>query len=123
MKVVNSDIKIITRPSDAFGSGSGHALLECMDCLILAVENLAEAQWYMVSACTASRMAVGTLMDKCNFLGFKGVGLGRRMRKRRPTWRQSTRRWLNRRSLSSGRKSWSPGLQTRKCSLAGLFFL
>ena len=35
-----------------------------------------EAQWYMASACTVSRMAVGTLMDECNFLGFKGVGPG-----------------------------------------------
>ena len=55
---------------------SGHALLERMDHLILVVENLAEAQWYTTSACAASRMAVGTLVDKCNFLGFKGVGLG-----------------------------------------------
>ena len=57
-------------------SGSGHVLLEHMDCLILAVENLAEAQWYTASACAASRMVVGTLVDKCNFLGFKGVGPG-----------------------------------------------
>ncbi|KIM57879.1 hypothetical protein SCLCIDRAFT_28506 [Scleroderma citrinum Foug A] len=75
-KVVNSDIKIIARPSDASRSGSGHALLEHMDHLILAVENLAEAQWYMASACAVSRMVVGTLMDECNFLGFEGVGLG-----------------------------------------------
>ena len=47
-----------------------------MDCLILAVENLAEAQWYTASACAASRMVVGTLVDECNFLGFKGVGPG-----------------------------------------------
>ena len=40
------------------------------------VENLAEAQWYMASVCVASRMMVGTLVDECNFLGFKGVGLG-----------------------------------------------
>ena len=58
------------------GSGSGHALLQRMDRLILAVENLAEAQWYTASACAASGMAVGTLIDKCNFLGFEGVGLG-----------------------------------------------
>ena len=76
MKVIDSDIEIIAKPSDASGSGSGHALLQCMDHLILAVENLAEAQWYMASACAASRMAVGTLMDECNFLGFEGVGLG-----------------------------------------------
>ena len=73
-KVVNSDVEIVTRPSDASGSGSGHVLLECMDHLILVVENLTEAQWYMASACTASGMVVGTLMDECNFLGFKGVG-------------------------------------------------
>ena len=75
-KVVNSDVEIITRPSDASGSGSSHALLEHMDRLILVVGNLAEAQWYMASACAASRMVVGTLVAKCNFLGFKGAGLG-----------------------------------------------
>ena len=73
-KVVDSDIKIITKPSNA--SRSGHALLQRMDHLILAVENLAEAQWYMASACAVSGMAVGTLVDKCNFLGFEGVGPG-----------------------------------------------
>ncbi|KIM61757.1 hypothetical protein SCLCIDRAFT_25564 [Scleroderma citrinum Foug A] len=76
VKVVNSDVEIITRPADASGSRSSHALLECMDRLILAVENLAEAQWYTASTCAASRMAVGTLVDECNFLGFEGVGLG-----------------------------------------------
>ena len=75
-KVVDSDVEIIARPADASGSGSSHALLECMDRLILAVENLAEAQWYTASTCAASRMAVGTLMDECNFLRFEGVGLG-----------------------------------------------
>ena len=55
---------------------SSTVLLECMDRLILAVENLAEAQWYTASACAASGMAVGTLVDECNFLGFEGVGLG-----------------------------------------------
>ena len=75
-KVVDSDVEIIARPSDASGSGSSHVLLERMDCLILAVENLAEAQWYMASVCMASRMAVGTLVVECNFLGFKGVGPG-----------------------------------------------
>ena len=73
-KVVDSDVEIVVKPSDT--SGSGHALLQCMDHLILAVENLAEAQWYMASACAASGMAVGTLVDECNFLSFKGVGLG-----------------------------------------------
>ncbi|KIM61770.1 hypothetical protein SCLCIDRAFT_25577 [Scleroderma citrinum Foug A] len=98
VKVINSNIKIIARPSDVSRSGSGHALLQHMDHLILAVENLTEcqdhvqlqsliqskdqpgldteAQWYMASACAASRMAVGTLMDECNFLGFKRVGPG-----------------------------------------------
>ena len=75
-KVINSDIEIIARLSDVSGSGSSHALLEHMDHLILVVENLAEAQWYMASACAASGMAVGTLVDKCNFLGFEGVGPG-----------------------------------------------
>ena len=75
-KVVNSDVEIVTRPSDVSGSRSGHVLLEHMDHLILVVENLAEAQWYMASVCAVSGMAVGTLVDKCNFLGFKGVGLG-----------------------------------------------
>ena len=75
-KVVDSDVEIVAKPSDASGSGSGHALLQRMDRLILAVENLAEAQWYTASACTASGMAVGTLVDKCNFLGFEGVGPG-----------------------------------------------
>ena len=75
-KVVDSDIEIVAKPSDASGSRSGHALLQCMDHLILAVENLAEAQWYMASACAASGMAVGTLIDECNFLGFEGVGPG-----------------------------------------------
>ena len=69
-------IEIVAKPSDVSGSGSGHALLQCMDRLILAVENLAEAQWYTASACAASRMAVGTLVNECNFLGFKGVGPG-----------------------------------------------
>ena len=75
-KVVDSDVEIVTKPSDASGSGSGHALLQRMDRLILAVENLAEAQWYTASACAASGMAVGTLVDECNFLGFEGVGPG-----------------------------------------------
>ena len=35
-----------------------------------------EAQWYTASVCVASRMAVGTLMDKCNFLRFEEVGPG-----------------------------------------------
>ena len=73
-KVVDSNVEIVAKPSDASGSGSSHVLLQCMDHLILVVENLTEAQWYMASACTASRMAVGTLVDKCNFLGFEGVG-------------------------------------------------
>ena len=71
-KVVNSDVEIVAKPSD----GSGHALLQRMDRLILAVENLTEAQWYTASACAASGMAVGTLVNECNFLGFEGVGLG-----------------------------------------------
>ena len=76
VKVIDSNVEIIAKPSDASGSRSGHVLLECMDRWILVVENLAEAQWYTASACTAFRMVVGTLMDKCNFLGFEGVGLG-----------------------------------------------
>ncbi|KIM63228.1 hypothetical protein SCLCIDRAFT_24364 [Scleroderma citrinum Foug A] len=76
VKVVNSDIEIVAKPSDTSGSGSGHALLQHMDRLILAVENLAEAQWYTASVCVASGMAVGTLVDKCNFLRFEGVGPG-----------------------------------------------
>ena len=75
-KVVDSDVEIVAKPSDASGSRSGHALLQRMDRLILTVENLAEAQWYTASACMASRMAVGTLIDECNFLGFEGVGPG-----------------------------------------------
>ena len=75
-KVVDSDIKIVAKPSDTSRSGSGHALLQRMDHLILTVENLAEAQWYTASVCVASGMAVGTLIDECNFLGFEGVGLG-----------------------------------------------
>ena len=75
-KVVDSNVEIVVKPSDMSGSRSGHALLQRMDHLILAVENLAEAQWYMASACAASGMAVGTLVDECNFLGFEGVGLG-----------------------------------------------
>ena len=76
MKVVDSNVKIVAKPSDVSGSGSGHVLLQHMDHLILAVENLTEAQWYTASACAASRMVVGTLVNKCNFLGFEGVGLG-----------------------------------------------
>ena len=75
-KVIDSDVKIIARPSDVSGSRSGHALLQCIDHLILAVENLTEAQWYMASACPASGMTVETLVDKCNFLRFEGVGPG-----------------------------------------------
>ena len=75
-KVVDSNVEIIAKPSDASGFWSGHALLQHMDRLILAVENLAEAQWYTASACAASGMVVGTLIDECNFLGFEGVGPG-----------------------------------------------
>ena len=71
-KVVDSDVEIVAKASN----GSCHALLQRMEHLILVVENLAEAQWYMASACMASRMAVGTLVDECNFLGFEGVGPG-----------------------------------------------
>ena len=74
VKVIDSNVKIVMKPSDA--SRSDHVPLQCMDHLILAVENLTEAQWYTTSVCAASRMAVGTLMDECNFLGFEGVGLG-----------------------------------------------
>ncbi|KIM51109.1 hypothetical protein SCLCIDRAFT_33725 [Scleroderma citrinum Foug A] len=76
VKVINSNVEIVAKPSNASGSRSGHVLLQHMDHLILAVENLAEAQWYTASACVASRMAVGTLVDECNFLRFKGVGPG-----------------------------------------------
>ena len=75
-KVVDSNVEIVAKPSDVSGSRSGQALLQRMDRLILAVENLAEAQGYMASVCAASGMAVGTLVDKCNFLGFEGVGPG-----------------------------------------------
>ena len=75
-KVIDSDVEIVAKPCDASGSGSSHALLQHMDRLILAVENLAEAQWYMASACVASGMVVGTLVNECNFLGFERVGPG-----------------------------------------------
>ena len=75
-KVVDSDIEIVTKPSDVSRSGSGHALLQRMDRLILTVDNLTEAQWYTASACAVSGMAVGTLVDECNFLRFEGVGPG-----------------------------------------------
>ena len=75
-KVVDSNVEIIVKPSNASGFGSSHVLLQHMDHLILAVENLTEAQWYMASVCVASGMVVGTLVDECNFLGFKRVGLG-----------------------------------------------
>ena len=75
-KVIDSDVEIVVKPSDGSGSRSGHALSQRMDRLILTVENLTEAQWYTASACAASRMAVGTLVDECNFLGFEGVGPG-----------------------------------------------
>ena len=75
-KVINSDVEVVAKPSNASGSGSGHVLLERMDHLILAVENLTEVQWYTASACTASGIAVGTLVDECNFLRFEGVGPG-----------------------------------------------
>ena len=42
-------VEIITKPSDVSGSGCSHALLQRMDRLILAVENLTEVQWYMAS--------------------------------------------------------------------------
>ncbi|KIM70524.1 hypothetical protein SCLCIDRAFT_18635 [Scleroderma citrinum Foug A] len=76
MKVVDNDVEIVAKPSDVSRSRSSHALLQRMDHLILTVENLAEAQWYMASACAVSGMAVGTLVDECNFLRFKGVGPG-----------------------------------------------
>ena len=69
-------VEIIAKPSDVSGSRCSHALLQRMDCLILVVENLTEVQWYMASVCMVSGMAVGTLVDECNFLGFKGVGPG-----------------------------------------------
>ena len=75
-KSVTKVVEIVTKPSDVSGSGSSHALLQRMDHLILVVENLTEAQWYTASACAASGMAVGTLVDECNFLGFEGVGPG-----------------------------------------------
>ena len=75
-KVIDSDIKIIARPSNMSGSGSSQALLQCMDQLIQVIKNLAEAQWYMASVCAASRMVVGTLVDECNFLRFKEAGPG-----------------------------------------------
>ena len=43
-KVINSNIEIIARPSNVSRSGSGHALLQHMDHLILVVENLTECQ-------------------------------------------------------------------------------
>ena len=73
-KSVAKVVEIVVKPSDASGSGSGHVLLQHMDRLILTVENLAEAQWYMASACAVSGMVVGTLVNECNFLGFEGVG-------------------------------------------------
>ena len=76
VKVIDSNVEIVVKPSNTSGSGSSHALLEHMDHLILAVENLAEAQWYMASVCMASRMVVGALVDECNFLRFEGVGPG-----------------------------------------------
>ena len=75
-KSVTKVVEIVAKPSDVSRSGSGHALLQRMDRLILVVENLTEAQWYTASACMASGMAVGTLVDECNFLGFEGVGPG-----------------------------------------------
>ena len=75
-KSVTKVVEIVAKPSDVSRSGSGHALLQRMDRLILVVENLTEAQWYTASACVASGMAVGTLVDECNFLGFEGVGPG-----------------------------------------------
>ena len=71
-KVVDSDVKIVARSSTESRSGSSHALLQCMDHLILVVENLAEAQWCMASACMASGVVVGTLVDECTFLGYEG---------------------------------------------------
>ncbi|KIM51403.1 hypothetical protein SCLCIDRAFT_33471 [Scleroderma citrinum Foug A] len=50
MKVIDSNMEIVARPSDGSRSGSGQALLQHMDRLILAVENLVEAQWYTASA-------------------------------------------------------------------------
>ena len=70
-KVVDSDVEVVARPIPVTRSRTGHVLLKHMDHLILAVENLMEAQWYM-----ASGVVVGTLVDKCTFLGFKGVGPG-----------------------------------------------
>ena len=70
-KVVDSDVEVVARPIPVTRSRTGHVLLKRMDHLILAVENLMEAQWYM-----ASGVVVGTLVDKCTFLGFKGVGPG-----------------------------------------------
>jgi len=60
--------KIIAGPS---GSGSGSTLIEHMDRLIEAVENLALAQWYMAAAVSASGQSLGTLVDECALFGFE----------------------------------------------------
>ena len=52
--------KSVVKPFDMSGSGSGHALLQHMDCLILVVENLAEAQWYTASACVVESNTLTT---------------------------------------------------------------
>ena len=122
-KVIDSNIEIIMKPSDVSGSGSSHALLQHMDCLILVVENLAEAQWYTASACAASGMAVGTLVDKCNFLRFEGVGPGEEDKEEETDTEAVDQEEVDQEVAKLRKEVWSPGLRTMKCSLAGLFFL
>ena len=66
---IDSDVEIVAGPS-----GSGSALIERMDRLIEAVENLASAQWYTAAAVSASGQSLGTLVDECALFGFEETG-------------------------------------------------
>jgi len=62
--IKKSVAKIIAGPS-------GSTLIEHMDQLIKAVENLASAQWYMAVAVSASGQLLGTLVHECALFGFE----------------------------------------------------
>jgi len=63
---IDNDVEIVVGPS-----GSGSVLIERMDRLIEAVENLALAQWYTAAAVSMSRQSLGTLVDECALFGFE----------------------------------------------------
>ena len=65
---IDSNVEIIAGPSR-----SRSTLIECMDQLIEAVENLASAQWYTAVAVSASGQSLGMLMNECALFRFEAT--------------------------------------------------